>query len=104
MRRSKKNRTYDTRDGELPVVKWEVHNCLGVAALTATTPVRSEAVEHALGHVDAPRGHCCGRRRRKTCKCTKAEVARALTIYGGRLFLDVFRDELEELLRILVLT
>lgn len=34
----------------------------------------------------------------------KAEVARAFTVYGGRLFLDAFRDELEELLRVLVLT
>src|ERR1700744_1860992 len=102
MREAKGKRTHDTRNGELPVVKWKVHDRLSVAALTATTTVRSEAVEHALGYVDARHGRGRGRGSRKRCERTKAEVARALAIYGGRLFLDIFRDELEELLSILV--
>ena len=37
------------------VVKWKVHDRLSVAALTATPTVHGEAVEYALGYVDARR-------------------------------------------------
>jgi hypothetical protein len=96
-----RRRTHDARDGKLPVIKRKVHDRLSVTALTATAAVGSEAVEHALGHVDVGRSGGCGRKRRERAK---AEVARAFTVYGGRLSLDAFRDELEELLRVLVLT
>jgi hypothetical protein len=50
---------HDARDSELPVVKREVHDRLSVAALTATAAVRSEAVEDALGYMDAGRDRRC---------------------------------------------
>ena len=53
-------RTHDTGDGKLPVVKGEVHYRLCIAAFTATTAVCSEAVKHAFGHVVARRGHLRG--------------------------------------------
>ena len=96
-------RTHDARDSELPVIKRKVHDRLSVTALTATAAVGSEAVEHAFGYVDVGRGRGWGwgRKRRERAK---AEVARAFAVYGGHLFLDIFRDELEKLLRVLVLT
>jgi hypothetical protein len=97
-----KNGTHDTGNGELPVVKRKMHDRLGVAALTATAAVRSEAFEHALGYVDVDRNR--GSCRRKRRERAKAEVARALALHSSCLFLDAFRDELEELLRVLVLT
>ena len=74
-----------------------MHHGLCVATLHATTPISSQPIEHALPNIVR---RFWGQRSR--CERTEPAIPRTLLINRRYLVLYTFRDDLEELLGVLV--